>query len=321
MYRLDLGKLTVKFREGVNERAPLIPRRYSFSYSEITQDIFLTIWTDFSYDIIRIRRNDVLGEWLYIEDRFRYYVFLHMEGKNRHGINDSYYDKRINDLLLALKTFRYGDKQFFDSRPELDQYPIIVYLLYENPEDNKAENWGTFSDYDITTSSRDCVVANAMMEYRVLIDEKIGDVNGDGIKDRVSVYGDKLSDSDFIYSIIIEVEGGTGGWFKVDMITELNGYNPTLFLGDFTKDQKNDILFQMDMMFNSMNSKDIGEYGVSIITIKDNLIETIFSSNRYNTEYLFLVEYNDLYKISILNVKVNKLFLLDISDKGYDYLS
>lgn len=82
MYSLDPSKLTIEFREGVNERAPLIPRRYSFTYSEMTQDIFLTIGTDFSYDKFSARRNDVLGEWLYIEDRFRYYVFLHMEGKN-----------------------------------------------------------------------------------------------------------------------------------------------------------------------------------------------------------------------------------------------
>src|SRR5690606_23557306 len=130
-----------------------------------------------------------------------------------------------------------------------------------------------------------------------------------------------LLGSDYINNILIEFEGGPEGWFKVDMITELNGYNPTLFLGDFTKDRINDILFQMDKMFNSMDSMDKGEYGVSINTIKDNDIETIFSSDRYNAGYLFLVEYNDLFKIRIMNVKENKLFFLDISDKSYDYLS
>lgn len=75
-----------------------------------------------------------------------------------------------------METFRYGDKRFFDSHPELDQYPIIVYFIYENPANNKAENWGTFLVYDIT-SSWNQVVANSIMEYRVLMDEKIGDVN------------------------------------------------------------------------------------------------------------------------------------------------
>jgi hypothetical protein len=318
MSRLDTDKLTVEFREGVNERAPLVPRRYTITHSENTQDIFLTIGPDFVYDKVSTKRNDVLGEWLYVEDRFRYYVYLHIEVEN--GIDAGYYDIRLEDLFLALETIRYGDKRFFDSRPELDQYPIIVYFLYENPTDNKAENLGSFSDYDITLS-QDHIESNSTMEYRVLMDERIGDVNGDGISDRVSVYGDKLMASDFIHNIIIEVESDLSGLFKVDMITELNGYNPTLFLGDFTKDQVNDILFRMDRMFNSMDSKDKGEYGVAINTIKDNQMETIFASDRYNSEYPFIVEYKDLFKVSIMNVKVNKLFFLDISDKGYDYLS
>jgi hypothetical protein len=202
----------------------------------------------------------------------------------------------------------------------MDQYPIIVYFLYENPEYNKAENWGTFADYDITLP-RDHVVTNSMMEHRVLIDEKMGDINGDGVMDRASIYGDKTTGSDFIHSIIIEIEGGQPEWFKVDMITELNGYNPTLFLGDFTKDHADDILFRMDMMFNSMNPKDKGQFGIEIDTVIDNHLDTIFVSDMYNMEYRFLVEYKDFYKISILNVKENKLFFLDISYKGNDYLS
>lgn len=34
-----------------------------------------------------------------------------------------------------------------------------------------------------------------------------------------------------------------------------------------------------------------------------------------------MVEYNDLYKVSVGNVMMNKLFLLDVSNKGYDYVS
>lgn len=158
-------------------------------------------------------------------------------------------------------------------------------------------------------------------EHRALITEKQGDINGDSLLDKVSIYGDKLSNSDFIHSIIIEVEFSTNDSFKIDMITEQNGYNPTLFLGDFTKNQRNDILFQMDMMFNSMNPSGQGEYGVSILAFKDDTINTIFASDRYNSEYLFAVEYNDLFNIRIFNEPINKVFILDISNKGSEYLS
>lgn len=319
MSMLNTDKLTVAFLEGAYERAPLIPRRYTVTHSVNMQDIFLTIGPDFVYEKFSAKRNDVLGEWLYVEDGFRFYVYLYIDVEYGRGVNASDEDVRLQDLLLTLETIRYGDKRFFDSRPELDQYPIIVYFLFENPTNNKAEYWGAFSDYSITLSQNH-ISANSMMEYHVLIDEKIGDVNGDGIMDRVSVYGDKLPKDAFVNSIIIKIEGDQST-FNVDMITELNGYNPTLFLGDFTKDQVDDILFRMDKMFNSMDSKDKGEYGISIETVKNNQLETIFVSDRYNAEYPFLVEYKDLYKVSIMNVKENKLFFLDISDKGSNYLS
>jgi hypothetical protein len=148
----------------------------------------------------------------------------------------------------------------------------------------------------------------------------VADTNGDGIPDRVCLYGDKSADSDIIHSIIIEVYIGQTE-LGTQVITELNGYNPTLFLGDFTKDKVDDIFLRMDLMFNSLNSKDKGAYGASVDTYNGQFLETIFASDRYNDEYPFIVEYNDLYKVSVANVKENKLFFLDISYKGYDYLS
>ena len=311
MNRLDPEKLTVEFMEGVTDRAPIIPRRYTLTHSDIMGDLYLTIGPDFVFDKVRSMRDEVLGEWLLLENGIRYNVYLHMDGEFGQGI-DTRNDMLRRELPLALQAIRYGDRRFFDMHPEMDKHPIIVYFLYANPEQNKAEDWGIFADYGIT-AFRNQVMAYSIMEYHVLIDEKIGDVTGDGVPDRVSLYGDKLADSDYINNIIIEIEYGQTE-IKTQIITEVNGYNPTLFLGDFTKDKIDDILFNMD-------SKDKGSYGVSVDTYRDKSFETIFSSDMYNDEYRFIVEYNDFYKVSVLNVRVNRLFFLDISYKGYDYLS
>jgi hypothetical protein len=152
------------------------------------------------------------------------------------------------------------------------------------------------------------------MEYHVLIDEKIGDVTGDGVPDRISLYGDKSADSPYISNLRLEIEDGQTG-LKLDMITELSGYNPTLFLGDFTKDKIDDIKLSMD-------TGGSGGYGIfAVYSYKNNELKTLFESDRYNTEYQYMVEYNNLYKVSVGNVMLNKLFYLDISLKGYDYLS
>jgi hypothetical protein len=58
-------------------------------------------------------------------------------------------------LPLALEAIRYGDNEFFNAHPGLDKSPIIVFFMSTNPQYNKVENWGTFSDYDISRFYRE----------------------------------------------------------------------------------------------------------------------------------------------------------------------
>jgi len=152
MSRLDPEKLTVEFREGVMETEPIIPRRYTLTHSDITADLFLTIAPNYAFDKINVMRDEVLGEWLVVEESLRYYVYLYVDGQLGQGMESirNYVFRR--ELPLALEAIRYGDSRFFDTHPQLDQSPIIVYFLSANPEYNKAENWGTFADYDITVA-------------------------------------------------------------------------------------------------------------------------------------------------------------------------
>jgi hypothetical protein len=149
MSRLDPEKLTTEFREGVTETAPIIPRRYTLTHSDITAELFLTIGPDFAFDKVTAMRDEVLGEWLLVDGSIRYYVYLHIDGELDQGMSEirNYIFRR--ELPLALEAIRYGDKHFFVAHPEMDHLPIIVYFLYKNPEYNKAEYWGNFADYDI----------------------------------------------------------------------------------------------------------------------------------------------------------------------------
>ena len=177
----------------------------------------------------------------------------------------------------------------------------------------------TLTNSDITAESfltigPDYAFDNNAMEYHVLIDEKIGDVTGDGVPDWVSLYGDRMTASPYVTNIRLEVEDGQTG-FKIDIDTGLSGYNPTLFLGDFTKDKIDDIKLSMD-------AGGSGGYGIfAVYTCINDELNTVFTSDGYNSEYQYMVEYRDLYKVGISNEMLNRLFTLDISDKGYDYLS
>ncbi len=81
---------------------------------------------------------------------YLYYVYLYVDGQYSptEAAMRNYIFRR--ELPIALEAIRYGDREFFSMYTELDYSPIIVYFMSTNTEFNRIENWGTFSDYDIT---------------------------------------------------------------------------------------------------------------------------------------------------------------------------
>ena len=153
MSKLSPEKLSVDFREGVTPTAPIIPRRYTLTHSDITAELFLTIGLKYAYDKISAMRDEVLGEWIKTVDGYFFYVYLHVDsnlGPAATTIRNTVFRR---ELPLALEAIRYGDKNFFSAHLELDYAPIIVYFNSMSPNFNKIENWGTFSEYHISRSS------------------------------------------------------------------------------------------------------------------------------------------------------------------------
>jgi hypothetical protein len=154
MSKLNPEKLSVEFREGVTPTEPIIPRRYTLTHSDITAELFLTIGLRYAYDKTTAMRDEVVGEWIKNEKGYFFNVYLHVDGKLG-AINTAirnYVFRR--ELPLALEAIRYGDKEFFSAHPELDNSPIVVHFVSKNPNFNTIENWGTFSDYDISSGDR-----------------------------------------------------------------------------------------------------------------------------------------------------------------------
>lgn len=152
MSRLIPEKLTVEFNECTTETSPVIPRRYTLTHSDITAELFLNIGADYAYDKITDMRDEVLGEWLIIEGSVVYYVYLQVGLENARRATTIIRDQIFRrELPLALEAIRYGDRQLFAKYPELDYLPIFVLFINNDVELNKAEYWGTFSDYDITS--------------------------------------------------------------------------------------------------------------------------------------------------------------------------
>lgn len=149
-FHFNPNKLYVEFRDGVTFTEPLINRCYTLTHSDLTANLFLTIVLSFAIDKMNAMNDEVLGEWALTESSFIYNIYLDVDGQyNNHATIAKRNDIFRRELPLALEAIRYGDRLLFLSHPELNICPILVYFISIDPQFNKIENWGTFSNYTI----------------------------------------------------------------------------------------------------------------------------------------------------------------------------
>ena len=142
-----------------------------------------------------------------------------------------------------------------------------------------------------------------------------GDVTGDRVLDNVYLTGIKTPDSPFIQHITLHVEDGRTGGVKSVPLRENAGYNPTIFLGDFTGNGVEDILISIATG---------GSGGIMyhyIYSFVENTAQLRFDFNVYNQQYQYEVTYQDHYKVEVVSKINNKKYLIDISTRGAEYLN
>jgi len=142
-----------------------------------------------------------------------------------------------------------------------------------------------------------------------------GDVNGDGIPDNVYLTGIKTPDSLFIQQITLVIQDGRTGMVRYVPLKSNAGFNPTLFLGDFTGDGVKDI-------FISIASGGSGGimfyYTYSYVC---NTPKLLFDYEVFNGTYQYQVTYQDYYKVEVINVTEGTKYVIDITNKDQDYLN
>jgi magnesium dechelatase len=151
MVHLDPSKLHVSFIDGIRADAPITPRAYTLTHSDVTGELFLTI--GFSYNRIQISglytrfmRDEVLAQWK--EDgKLTLHVHCHVSGGLVFGFSrwrDSIFRYH---LPMVLEAFRYGDQHLVNAHPQLARAPIIVHFHAWQKRLNRSEVWGIFDDY------------------------------------------------------------------------------------------------------------------------------------------------------------------------------
>ena len=103
--------------------------------------------------------------------------------------------------------------------------------------------------------------------------------------------------------------------FTSIILNENVGYNPTLFLGDFTGNSVDDILIGI----NTGGSGGIMYY--YIYSFINNTAQLLFDFNEYNDLYKYDVIYKDNYKVEVISKTNKQKYIIDISNRGRDYLN
>ncbi|MFS0689955.1 VCBS repeat-containing protein [Sporosarcina sp. 179-K 8C2 HS] len=142
-----------------------------------------------------------------------------------------------------------------------------------------------------------------------------GDVTGDNVIDQVYLTGTKTSDSPYIQNITLLVRDGRTGITASIPLHNNEGYNPTLFLGDFTGNGVDEILIGM------ATGGSGGIINYYIVSFAGNRARLLFDSDVYNNQFQYDVTYLDNYKVEVVSRPNNERYIIDISLRGPDYLN
>lgn len=153
------------------------------------------------------------------------------------------------------------------------------------------------------------------MNFSNVVSFAFGDVNGDRIPDNIYLTGTKTNDSPFIRNITLVIQDGRTGRMTSTPLSENAGYNPTLFLGDFTGNGVDDILISIESGGSGATTY---QY---IYSFLNNRLQLLFDFNVYNEQYKYNVTYLDQYKVEVVSSINNQKYIIDISTRDKEYLN
>lgn len=154
----------------------------------------------------------------------------------------------------------------------------------------------------------------ADMIYPAIVSFVRGDVSGDRIPDNVYLTGTRTPDGQFTENITLVIQDGKTGRFISVPLSENAGYNPRLFLGEFTGDGISDILISID------SGGSGGMMYHYIYSFINDIPQLLFDFNSYNEDYKYQVTYMDNYKVEVISKENDKKYIIDISTRGDEYL-
>ena len=144
-------KLHVTFDDDIIDNPLSAPKRYTLTHSDRTGDLFLTIGPSFDQHklsnwYIKLMRDEVLGEWK-MDEKLSLHIHCHVSGGFVIGSAKWRLSIFRQHLPMVLEAICYGDKDFIQEHPALQEAPVIVHFHAKQERLNKIEQWGEIKEY------------------------------------------------------------------------------------------------------------------------------------------------------------------------------
>lgn len=142
-----------------------------------------------------------------------------------------------------------------------------------------------------------------------------GDVTGERFRTRSTLTGVTTPESPFVQHITLHIQDGRSRRVTNVPLRENAGYNPTIFLGDFTGDGADDILVSI------ASGGSGGTMYHYIYSFVNQRVRLLFDFEAYNEQYQYEVEYQDDYKVEVVSKMNNEKYIIDIFTRDAEYLN
>ena len=147
MKELNPQKVFVQYRDSIKPYEPVRSRLYTITHSDITAELFVFIGQNYAEDQVTRMRDEVRIAWERYKEGFALIGSVIVDGDDVTG--NAYLRDEIfyNEMPTALQALRQADRFLFDKEPNLDNTPVYIHFISNNPIYNKTYDFGVIGIY------------------------------------------------------------------------------------------------------------------------------------------------------------------------------
>lgn len=147
MRELNPLKVFVQYRDRMKPYEPVLGRRYTITHSDTTAELYVFVAENYAEDQITKMRDEVRIAWEQSRRGLALIGSVIVDGKGAAG--NSYIRNMIfyKEMPTALQALRQADRFLFEKETDLDNTPVFIHFISNNPAFDKTYDFGVIGNY------------------------------------------------------------------------------------------------------------------------------------------------------------------------------